>query len=79
MVFLLASSVFPVMESISLQLFFVFGQEGVFFGGFQHPPFGGGSTACCDLGVLAGRDEQTSFYSTVLPSLLTAPPHLVSS
>ena len=52
---------------------------GVFFGGFQHLPFDGCSTACCALGVLAGRDEQTSFYSTVLPSLLTAPPHLVSS
>jgi len=28
-----------------------------FFGGFQHPPVDGGSTARCDFGVLIGEDE----------------------
>ena len=37
-----------------------------FFGGMQHSPVNGCSVASCNLGVLAGEDECTCFYSTVL-------------
>ena len=40
---------------------------GNFFGGIQHPPFNGCSTARCDFGVLAGEYGCTSFYSDILP------------
>ena len=39
----------------------------VFFGGFQHPPVNGCSTASCDLGALAGGDEHSP---STLPSWL---------
>ena len=37
-----------------------------FFGGFQHVPVDGFSTASCNFGALAGGDERTSFYSIIL-------------
>ena len=37
-----------------------------FFGGSQHPTVSGCLTACCDVGALAGGNECTSFYSTIL-------------
>ena len=43
--------------------------QGTFFGGFQHPPINGCSTASCDLGVLTGGGEHTSFYSAILASM----------
>ena len=46
--------------------FFVFGCGISFFGGFQHPSVEGCSTSSCSFGVLAGGDERTSFYSTIL-------------
>jgi len=36
------------------------------FGGFQHSPVNGCSATSCNLDVLAGEDELTSFYSTIL-------------
>ena len=37
-----------------------------FFGGIQHSPIDGCLAASCNFGVLAGKDEHTSFYSTIL-------------
>ena len=36
------------------------------FGGFQNPPVDGCSTASCNFGALAGGDEHTAFYFTIL-------------
>ena len=42
-------------------------RHGVSFsGGIQHSPFDGCSAASCSFGVLAGEDEHTFFYSTIL-------------
>ena len=41
----------------------------IFFGGFQHLPVDGCSTASCNFGTLAGGDEHTSFYSTILTNV----------
>ena len=38
----------------------------LFFGVIQRSPVDGCSAASCDLGVLAGEDECTSFYSAIL-------------
>ena len=38
----------------------------LFFGGFQHPPVDGCSTAHCNFGALTEGGEHTSFYSTIL-------------
>ena len=46
--------------------FFVFGHGVSFFGGSQHPPVDGYSTASCDFGTLAEGDKHMSFYSTIL-------------
>ena len=45
---------------------FVFGCGVSFFGGFQCFPVDGCSKASCNFGALAGGDECTSFYSTIL-------------
>ena len=37
-----------------------------FFGGFQHPPVNGCSTASCNFSVLTRGAECTFFYSTIL-------------
>ena len=37
-----------------------------FFGGIQHSSLDGCSVVSCNFGVLAGEDEYTSFYSTIL-------------
>ena len=41
-----------------------------FSGGFQHPPIDGCSATSCSFGVLEGKDECTSFYSTTRKWLL---------
>ena len=44
------------------------------FGGLQHPPVNGCSTASCNFGVLAGGDEHTSLLCHLepkVPTLLT--------
>ena len=38
----------------------------LFFGGIQHFPVEGCSAVSCNFGVLAGEDEGTSFYSSIL-------------
>ena len=43
---------------------FALGYGVYFFGGTQHSPVDSCSAASCNFGVLAGEDEQTSFYST---------------
>ena len=43
---------------------FVFGRGVSFFGGFQHPPVGGCSTATSSFGVLT-RDECTSYSASL--------------
>ena len=35
----------------------------IFFGGLQHPPVNGCSTASCNFGALAGGDEHASLPS----------------
>ena len=40
-----------------------------FFGGIQCSPVNGGSAASCNFGVLAGENECTSFYSTILDDM----------
>ena len=47
--------------------FFVFGCGFfvVVFGGFQHPPVDGCSTARCYFGALGGGNEHRPFYSTI--------------
>ena len=42
-----------------------------FFGGFQHVPVDGFSTASCNFGALAGGDEYMSFYSAILNQFLS--------
>ena len=42
----------------------------IFFGGIQYSPVDACSAASCDFGVLAGEDEHTSFYSTILAKCL---------
>ena len=37
-----------------------------FFGGIQHSPVDGCSAASCSFGILAGEDEHTSSYSSIL-------------
>ena len=44
---------------------FVFERGASFFGGFQHPPVNGYSTASCDFRALSGI-ECMFFYSTIL-------------
>ena len=39
---------------------------GIFYGGIQHSPVGSCSAVSCSFGVLAGEDECTSFYPTIL-------------
>ena len=39
---------------------------GIFFGGIQHSPINDCSVASCHFGDLAGEDECTSFYSSIL-------------
>ena len=41
-------------------------QVSFFFGVVQHSPVDACSAASCDLGVFAGEDEFTSFYSAIL-------------
>ena len=48
---------------------FALGHRVTFFGGIQHSPVHGCSAASCNFGVLAGEDECTSFYSTILHML----------
>ena len=45
---------------------FVLGHGVSFFGGIQHFPVDGCSASRCELGVLTGEDERTSFYSSFL-------------
>ena len=45
---------------------FILGWGVSLFGGIQHSPVNGCSTAGCNFGVLAREDEHISFYSTVL-------------
>ena len=45
--------------------FFVFGQEVSVFGGYQHPPINGHSTASCSFGPLSEGEEHMSFHSTI--------------
>ena len=40
-----------------------------FFGGIQHSPADSCSAASCNFGVLAGEDERTSFYFTILEKI----------
>ena len=40
--------------------------EHLFFGGLQHPPIDGCSTASCNFGALIGGGEYMSFYSAIL-------------
>ena len=44
-----------------------------FFGGFHCPPVNGCSKVSCNFGSLTGRDEYTSFYSTLLNSPVPTP------
>ena len=55
----------PLLPSCC-SFFFVFGHGVSFFGGSQHPPVDGYSTASCDFGTLAEGDKHMSFYSTIL-------------
>ena len=57
--------VFAPLLACYCGFFFVFGYGVYFFGGFQHPPMDGCSTACCNSGALRG-DEHMSFYSAIL-------------
>ena len=45
---------------------FAIGHGVSFFGGIQNSPVDGCSVASCDFGVLAGEDEYTPFYSSIL-------------
>ena len=51
---------------ISLKLLLCLWTWVSFFGRFLHSPVTVCSTASCDFGALTGRDEHTSFYSTIL-------------
>ena len=42
---------------------FALGRGVSFFGGIPHSPVNGCSAASYNFGVLAGKDEHTSFYS----------------
>ena len=66
-------SIFILLVNVILPLLpscwgfsFVLGHGVSFFGGIQHFPVDGCSASRCELGVLTGEDERTSFYSTFL-------------
>ena len=46
--------------------FFVFGGGISYFVGFLLRPVHGYSTVSCNFGAVAGGDEHTAFYSTIL-------------
>ena len=58
----------PLSLDVGYLFYFYF-----FSGVSQHPPVDVCSAARCDFGVLAGEDENTSFYSTTLISSITVP------
>ena len=53
-------------------LFFVFAHGISFLGGFQCPPLDSCSKASFNFGAFTGRNEYTSFYSTILTFWLSA-------
>ena len=53
---------------------FAFGCGVSFFGEIQHSSVDGCSAASCNVGVLTGGDELTSFYSTILLPPRKIPP-----
>ena len=55
----------PLLPS-PCSFFFILGCGVSFFSGSQCPPVYSCSTARCDFGDLAGEDEHTAFYSTIL-------------
>ena len=55
----------PLLSS-SWGFSFAIGHGVSFFGGIQNSPVDGCSAASCDFGVLAGEDEYTPFYSSIL-------------
>ena len=62
----------PLLPSY-LVLSFALGHEASFVGGIQLSPADGCLAASRNFGVLAGEDECTSFYSTILIVLLGWP------
>ena len=50
---------------------FALGRGVSFFGGTRYSPVDGCPAASCNFGVLAGEDEHTSFYCTILLIRLT--------
>ena len=52
--------------AILLQLLLGLWTWDIFYGGFHHSPAVGCSTTSCDFGAVAGGDECTPFYSTIL-------------
>ena len=61
-----------ILPLLLYRFFFVFGCGVSFFGGFQHPPVNGCSTASCDFDALSG-DEHMSFSLANLNQKPTEP------
>ena len=62
---LILNAISPLLPSCS-GFSFAVGHGVSFFDETQHSPVDGLSAASCNFGVLAGEDEHTSFYSTIL-------------
>ena len=62
---LILDMIFPLLPSC-WGFSFALGHGVSFFGGIQHSPVNGCSSARCNFEVLTGEDEHTSFYSTIL-------------
>ena len=62
---LILNAVSPLLPSCQ-GFSFALGHVVSFFGGIQHSPVNGCSTVSCNFTFLAGEDERTSFYSTIL-------------
>ena len=59
-------------QTIFLELLPCLLMRGIFFVGIQHSPVDSCSAVSCNFGVLAGKDEHTSFYSAIFLHLPTS-------
>ena len=66
---LILNTILPLLPSC-WGFSFALGCGVSFFGGIQHSPVDSCPAASCNFGVLAGEDEHTSLYSTILEKIL---------
>ena len=72
---LILNVILPLLTSY-LGFSFAPGHGASFFGGIQLSPIDGCLAVSCNFGVLAGENECTSFYSTILIIVLLGWPYM---